>query len=57
VALHAFLLVPQRARHWSRRFLAVVVVANHHLLRSLHRALAQLFLRLRQAAPIEGTAA
>ena len=35
------------------RLLAVVVDANHHLLRPLRRPLAQLFLRLLQAAPIE----
>ena len=57
VALHAFLLVPQRDRHRPRRLLAVVVGANHHLLRPLRRPLAQLFLRVLQAAPIECAAA
>src|SRR5262245_40022676 len=52
VALHAVLLVPQRDRHRPRRLLAVVVCANHHLLRPLRRPLDQLFLRLLQAAPI-----
>src|SRR4029079_13702339 len=53
VALHAFLLVPQRDRDRPCRLLAVVVDANHHLLRPLRRPLAQLFLRLLQAASIE----
>ena len=53
VALHALHLVPQRDRYRPRRLLAVVVDANHHLLRHLRRPLAQLFLRLLQAAPIE----
>ena len=57
VALHALQLVPQRDRHRPLRLLAVVVVANHHLLRPLRRPLAQLFLRLLQAAPIECAAA
>ena len=57
VALHALHLVPQRDRHRPRRLLAVVVGANHHLLRPLRRPLAQLFLRLLQAAPIECGAA
>ena len=57
VALHAVQLVPQRDRHRPTRLLAVVVGANHHLLRPLRRPLAQLFLRLLQAAPIECTAA
>src|SRR6185437_9171553 len=54
VALHALLLIPQRDRHRPRQRLAVVVGANHHFLRPLRRPLAQLFLRLLQAAPIEG---
>ena len=53
VALHAFQLVPQRDRHGPVWLLAVVVIAIHHLLWPLHRPLAQLFLRLLQAAPIE----
>ena len=53
VALHALHLVSQRDRHRPRRLLAVVVDANHHLLRPLRRPLARLFLRLLQAAPIE----
>ena len=53
VALHALQLVSQRDRHRPVRLLAVVVDANHHLLRPLRRPLAQLFLRLLQAAPIE----
>ena len=57
VALHAFLLVPQRDRDRPCRLLAVVVDANHHLLRPLRRPLARLFLRLLQAAPIECRAA
>jgi hypothetical protein len=57
VALHPLQLVPQRDRHRLRRLLAVVVGANHHLLRPLRRPLAQLFLRLLQAAPIECAAA
>ena len=57
VALHALYLVPQRDRHRPRRLLAVVVGANHHLLRPLRRSLAQLFLRLLQTAPIECAAA
>ena len=57
VALHAFQLVPQRDRHWPIRLLAVVVIANHHLLWPLRRPLARLFLRLLQAAPIECAAA
>jgi len=40
VALHALLLVPQRDCHRLRRLLAVVVGANHHLLRPLRRPLA-----------------
>ena len=52
VALHALHLVSQRDRHRPRRRLAVVVDANHHLLRPLRRPLVQLFLRLLQAAPI-----
>ena len=42
VALHALQLVPQRDRHRPRRLLAVVVDANHYLLRPLRRPLAQL---------------
>ena len=57
VALHAFLLVPQRDCHRPRRLLAVVVGTNDHLLRPLPRPLAQLFLRLLQAAPTECSAA
>src|SRR4029453_13509062 len=57
VAPHALHLVPQRDRHRSRGLLAVVVGANDHLLRPLRRPLAQLFLRLLQAAPIECAAA
>ena len=53
VALHAFQLVPQCDRHWPIRLLAVVVVANHYLLRPLRGPLARLFLRHVQAAPIE----
>ena len=53
VALHALQLVSQRGRHRPVRLLAGVVDANHHLLRPLRRPLAQLFLRLLQAAPIE----
>ena len=49
-------LVPQRARHRPRRLLAVVGT-SHHLLRPLSSPLAQLFLRLLQAAPIECGAA
>jgi len=48
---------PQRDRHRPIRLLALVVVANHHLLWPLRRPLVQLFLRLLQAAPIECAAA
>ena len=53
----AFQLVPQRDRHRPIRLLAVVVVANHHLLRPLRRPLAHVFLGLLQAAPIGCAAA
>jgi hypothetical protein len=54
---HAFQLVPQCDCHRPIWLLAVVVVANHYLLRPLRGPLARLFLRHVQAAPIECTAA
>ena len=57
VALHAFQLVSPTRSPSAHPAPAVVVVANYHLLWPLRRPLAQLFLRLLQAAPIECAAA